>query len=325
MPDKHSQAVALHPAGYIGSTDPVGSYAAVLRPHVFWFDTTGTYVLLKKRDAGNTTWAIFDLEVANALKLAGTTPSANGLSLIAAANYAAMRTLLSLGTAALKDAGAANGVAELDGTGKVPAAQLPSYVDDVLEYADFASLPGTGETGKIYVTLDTNKTYRWTGSVYVEISVSYGYDNVTIGVTGGNLYVKAGGISGTELASTLSGNKTWSGTQIFQKATVHTPVTLTDAATIATDASLGNRFRVTLGGNRTLGNPTNPSDGQQCIWEIKQDGTGSRLLTLDTKFRFGTDITGVTLTTTANKTDYLTAIYNSSADKWDVVGFLKGY
>lgn len=51
--------------------------------------------------------------------------------------------------------------------GKVPAAQLPSYV---LEYADLASFPATGETGKIYIALDTNKTYRWSGSVYVEIS-----------------------------------------------------------------------------------------------------------------------------------------------------------
>jgi len=68
--------------------------------------------------------------------------------------------------------GAASGLAELDSGGLVPAAQLPSYVDDVEEYADFASLPVTGETGKIYVTLDDNKTYRWSGSVYVEISAS---------------------------------------------------------------------------------------------------------------------------------------------------------
>ena len=67
--------------------------------------------------------------------------------------------------------GAVNGVAELDAAGKVPASQLPSYVDDVLEFADLASLPGTGETGIIYVTLDTNKIYRWSGSVYIEVSV----------------------------------------------------------------------------------------------------------------------------------------------------------
>lgn len=68
--------------------------------------------------------------------------------------------------------GAANGVAELDSGGKVPSAQLPSYVDDVVEAANFAALPVTGETGKIYVTLDDNKTYRWSGSAYVEISAS---------------------------------------------------------------------------------------------------------------------------------------------------------
>ena len=54
--------------------------------------------------------------------------------------------------------------------GTVPASQLPSYVDDILEFADLASLPVTGETGKIYVTLDDNKLYRWSGSIYVEVS-----------------------------------------------------------------------------------------------------------------------------------------------------------
>jgi hypothetical protein len=68
--------------------------------------------------------------------------------------------------------GSAGGVAELDGSGKVPAGQLPSYVDDVLEVANYAALPGTGVTGIIYVTLDTNLCYRWTGSVYAEISPS---------------------------------------------------------------------------------------------------------------------------------------------------------
>lgn len=56
--------------------------------------------------------------------------------------------------------------------GKVPAAQLPSYVDDVLEYANLAGFPVSGETGKIYVAIDTRKTFRWTGSAYVEISPS---------------------------------------------------------------------------------------------------------------------------------------------------------
>lgn len=54
--------------------------------------------------------------------------------------------------------------------GKVPSSQLPSYVDDVVEVADFAALPVSGETGKIYVTLDSGFIYRWTGTIYVRIA-----------------------------------------------------------------------------------------------------------------------------------------------------------
>ena len=68
--------------------------------------------------------------------------------------------------------GQPSGLAELDSTGKVPAAQLPSYVDDVLEFSTKAQFPQTGETGKIYVAKDTNLTYRWTGTQYLEISQS---------------------------------------------------------------------------------------------------------------------------------------------------------
>lgn len=108
-----------------------------------------------------------------------------------------------------------------------------------------------------------------------------------------------------------------------------TPVTLTDAATIATDASLGTTFRVTLGGNRTLGNPTNPTDGQRCIWEVSQDATGGRTLAADTKFAFGNEITApassINISTNASSLSFITAIYNSTADKWRVVGNVTGY
>lgn len=106
-------------------------------------------------------------------------------------------------------------------------------------------------------------------------------------------------------------------------------VALTDASTIATDASLGVYFRVTLGGNRTLGIPTNPADGQTILYEFVQDGTGSRTLTLTTSgtgcFAFGTDIASITLTTTASKRDFMICKYNSTLAKWVVLGFVKGY
>lgn len=79
--------------------------------------------------------------------------------------------------------GAANGVATLDAQGKVPSAQLPSYVDDVLEYDNLAAFPATGEDGKIYVAKDTNKVYRWSGSGYVIID-----SGVALGETADTAY-----------------------------------------------------------------------------------------------------------------------------------------
>lgn len=83
-----------------------------------------------------------------------------------------------------------NGLAKLDSGGKVPSALLPAFVDDVLEFANFAALPGAGVAGVIYVTLDTNRTYRWGGSAYTEISAAPGStDAVPEGAT--NLYYTA--------------------------------------------------------------------------------------------------------------------------------------
>lgn len=103
------------------------------------------------------------------------------------------------------------------------------------------------------------------------------------------------------------------------------PVTLSDGPTISTDASLGTHFRVTLGGNRTLANPTGAVDGQRITWEIIQDGTGSRTLSYDTKFAFGTDVTSPVLSTTAGLRDFIGAIYNSTTDKFYVCAFARGF
>ena len=79
-------------------------------------------------------------------------------------------TALQNGKVNNSEKGAANGVATLNGDGKVPESQLPSYVDDVLEYASRSAFPGTGETGKLYVAKDTNIVYRWSGTTYVAVS-----------------------------------------------------------------------------------------------------------------------------------------------------------
>ena len=79
--------------------------------------------------------------------------------------------------------GAANGLAELDANGKVPSSQLPSYVDDVLEYAGIANFPATGESDKIYIDTATNITYRWGGTEYVPIG-----SDLAIGETSSTAY-----------------------------------------------------------------------------------------------------------------------------------------
>ena len=110
----------------------------------------------------------------------------------------------------------ANGYASLDGSGKVPASQLPSYVDDVLEYANAAARPASGETGKLYLTLDNNKVYRWSGSTYVEIVASpSSTDSVTEGST--NLYyttARANNDFDTRLATKSTTNLT-EGTNLY--------------------------------------------------------------------------------------------------------------
>lgn len=102
-------------------------------------------------------------------------------------------------------------------------------------------------------------------------------------------------------------------------------VSLTDAATIAVDASLGNVFRVTLGGNRTLGNPTNLTDGEPLWFDITQDATGGRTLTLGANYGVATGLAMPTLSTGAGKIDSLGFRYNAAKGKVLLVGYVLGY
>ena len=100
-------------------------------------------------------------------------PSINGTTLTGNKTTSDLGiTASGVGAIPSTDKGANGGVAELDSNGKVPSSQLPSYVDDVLSYSSQSAFPATGETGKIYIAEDTNKTYRWSGSAYAEISAS---------------------------------------------------------------------------------------------------------------------------------------------------------
>lgn len=107
--------------------------------------------------------------------------------------------------------------------------------------------------------------------------------------------------------------------------------TLTDGASIPLDASGStNQFAVTLGGNRTLANPSGYGDRGTIRLRVRQDATGQRTLAVGTMYRFGSDITTNSagqfpLSTNASKTDYFVLIYNEVDDKWDVLGGVRGF
>lgn len=117
--------------------------------------------------------------------------------------------------------GAVNGVASLDSTGRVPSTQLPSYVDDVLEYANYSSLPSEGESGKLYVTLDTNKVYRWSGSTWISID-----SGIALGETANTAYAGDKGKANADAISELQSL---------------IPSSATDSNQIATQNDLGDK------------------------------------------------------------------------------------
>lgn len=241
--------------------------------------------------------------------------------------------------------------------GKVPAAQLPSFVDDVVEYTTVSAFPGIGETGKIYVATDTNETYRWSGSAYVRIANgavqsvngmtgnvtltknSVGLSNVpnTDATVASNITQTSGYrfVTDAQIASWNSavgwGNHATAGylTSITTTdrnlvvsggavTTNKTPQALTDAATIAWDMANGYNASVTLGGNRNL-TISNMQAGQYATLKVSQDATGSRTLTLPSGHKVVGGGSGtVSLTTTAGAIDMLCCYYDGTNYFWTI-------
>lgn len=123
--------------------------------------------------------------------------------------------------------GQADGVATLDSSGHVPASQLPSYVDDVLEFADEASFPAEGESGKIYINIENNTTYRWTGSQYLLIPGGVGLADAAIKLNTARKIESTGDVA---FEVTFDGTKNVAGEAVLANTGVnagtHTKVTV---------------------------------------------------------------------------------------------------
>jgi hypothetical protein len=114
-------------------------------------------------------------------------------------------------------------------------------------------------------------------------------------------------------------------TTVQQGALAPAVVNLTDAATIAIDASLGNDYRVTIAGNRTVTTPANPTDGQKITIQVTQGSGGSYTLSWSSGFEFSAGLPQQTLSTAAGMTDLLGFIYNAAKGKWLFVAFVAGF
>lgn len=102
-------------------------------------------------------------------------------------------------------------------------------------------------------------------------------------------------------------------------------VLLTDAPTIAVDASAGNDFRVTLGDSRTMSGPANPTAGQQIVFQITQGTAGSASITWDTVYEFSSGLPEPALSTSPGQTDVLGFVYNAVREKWLLAAFVNGF
>lgn len=186
-------------------------------------------------------------------------------------------------------------------------------------------VPGNTSGGAFTVTLPTAAV----GSVIVVTKTGTDTNKLSIAKQGGDAW-----LNGTPDPILLQADIRWfygySGGWVQVDPPVRVklfpPVTLTDGATPALDASLGQTFRLSAAGNRTIAVPTNPTDGQVIEIEHLASG-GARTLALNTGtggFKFGTDITALTATS-SGLVDIIQCRYNTTANKWWVTGYVKGF
>jgi len=115
------------------------------------------------------------------------------------------------------------------------------------------------------------------------------------------------------------------GTTVEQSALAPAVVMLTDSPTINLDTSQGNDFRVTIGGNRTVASPVNPTDGQKITFQVTQGGSGSNTVTWGSAYEFSAGLPQPALSTAAGDTDLLGFIYNAAKTSWLLVAFVPGF
>src|SRR5574344_1365234 len=224
-------------------------------------------------------------------------------------------------TGIINSKGIANGIATLDSNGTVPSTQLPSFVDDIIEVSSYANLPTTGETGKIYVTLDTNLTYRWSGTVWTEVSKS-----LALGETSSTAYSGDKGKSVSDDLDSHTSNKSnphsVSATQIpltGYSVGSDTVISSSDTVLTAIEKLQGQKDAVTNSLNDHKNNTSNPRSVNASQVEITGDAVGSGTIgTSDSVSTARGKLQGQVNTNATTATDNLTAHTNNTSNPHSV-------
>lgn len=141
----------------------------------------------------------------------------------------------------------------------------------------------------------------------------------------GAVGLAAVGVAGGSVLSEAVSSPAGAATTVEPGAVAPAVVILNDAPTIAVNASLGNDFRVTINGNRAMGNPSNPVNGQQILFQVTQGAGGSFTLSWGSAYDFSGGLPQPTLSTTAGQTDLLGFIYNAAKGSWLLAAYLNGF
>lgn len=228
------------------------------------------------------------------------------------------------------------GSGKIDSSGKLGIGMTPANILDITQNQNASSVvgllnnsAGTAALGDFALSNGTaSGQFILYGTGYTTAGVHRQNGAEVFASGAGGLTLNTGsaqpvyvGVNNSEVAQFTAAGLTMSAGALKEKVSA-----LSDGATPALNAALGNIFTLSAAGDRTIAVPSNATAGQKIVIAHTASG-GARTLALNTGaggFRFGSDITALSITA-SGKTDYIGAIYNGTASFWDIVAVVKGY
>lgn len=349
-----------------GSTDNAilradGTGGSTLQNSGVLIDDSNNVTTAGKVATGTLTTAVTDSRFS--IGVQSTTEKALVVQMPSGSTVPAFEVQTSTGAPSAKFATTGNGRLALNYSGTMAAAAYPGFVLSVQNIGDSGEgswieilNSGGANTGAFFGMIGNQfQLFNWQGGdteFWTYPTASNGYPRYTVskegnfafdgtpqygwsGGYGGGVGVLAvrnaqtvpsSGVSNVAMLYSEAGEMYTMSSDAVKTRLSNKVIALTDGATPALNAKLGNVFTLSAAGDRTIAIPSNPTSGQKIT--IRHTASGAnRTLALNTGtggFRFGTSITGLTITT-SGLTDYIECLYNATASKWDVISYVKGF